>query len=131
MVGPPRSVASYAELLATAARLQRHARELMNRAGRACLVARQFEDQSRDCRERRQAWAALLAHIPLDPDHPVVLCAGCRRVQTAHGWTILPAGVEDRYMAADGGMAAYDFCEDCRQNRALAAWPAIEVAADC
>ena len=103
----------------------------MNRAGRACLVARQFEDRSRTDREQRQAWAALVAQVPLDPDALVILCAICHRVRGASGWTVLPAGIEQRLMTWDRASVSHSFCPDCQHRMTLPDWLAVEEHAAC
>jgi hypothetical protein len=131
MVASRVSVSNLSELIETAARLQRRSRELVNRAGHACLVARQFGDHSRTDREQRGAWASLAAQIPLEPDHVVVLCASCRRAQWALGWTILPPGVEHRLMTWDRAVVSHGFCPDCLRRQLLPDWLALEVRAAC
>jgi hypothetical protein len=54
---------------------------------------------SRVYREQRKEWAGLLAHLPLDPDHMVVLCAYRHRVRAAHSWTDLPLEIEEKFTA--------------------------------
>jgi hypothetical protein len=90
------------------------------------LVARQFEAYSRSSRERREAWAALAALIPLNPDQIVVLCASCRRAQGALGWIILPPGVEQRLMGWDRALVSHGFCPDCLRRQLLSDCLAVQ-----
>jgi hypothetical protein len=130
VVPTPESI-QFAEALRTAERLRREARELMNRAGRACLVARQFEDHSRTDRRQREAWAAVLARLPLDPKQVVALCASCHRAEGLLGWTILPPGAEYRLMTWDRPSVSHGFCPDCLRRMTLTGCPATEIRAVC
>lgn len=124
--------ASYlSAMIETSARLQRESRALVNRAGRACLVAHQFGQHSRTDRRQREEWAALAAQIPLAPDQVVLLCALCRRAQGALGWTILPPGVEQRLMTWDRALVSHGFCPECQRRLTLTDWPTAETSATC
>ena len=115
-------VAQSREISAHSAFLVRRARALCDQTGEA-RGARWVHQ-----RERR-AWADILARLPGDPDHVVVLCAWCHRVRGPRIWTQLPVGIEHELRRWDSILLSHGYCPECMQAGAGVAAPAARGAA--
>lgn len=106
-------LSQFDELRETASRLQRRSCHLVTRAMEACATSSRLEEASRTHREERRQWRSILARIPADPDHILVLCAYCHRARGALGWAVLPAGIEYEVKRWGGCRVSHGFCPDC------------------
>lgn len=80
-------------------------------------------DNSQLHRGERAAWAELLAGVPVDPDHIIVLCVRCRRVRTRRGWSALPLGIEEGLAEWTGASVSHGYCPECAKGLGAAAEP--------
>lgn len=108
-----------AELSGIALKLRSQALDLVTRAMDACARASRLESGSRVHREERRQWRAIMARIPADPDHILVLCAFCHRARGALGWAVLPPGIESELKRWVGVRVSHGYCPDCIRQQWL------------
>src|SRR5262245_35554192 len=102
-ITPPRPPSErLAELVARARRSIEHSAHLVGRAKELCARSADATIASQRYHYEREAWARILARVPGDPDHKVVICARCRRAKGEERWTSMPAGVEHELLTWTG-----------------------------
>jgi hypothetical protein len=109
---PPLS-ARLAVLVAESREIAAHSAFLVRRARALCGQSTEERDERQVQQSHRQAWADLLAPLPGDPDHVVVLCAWCGRVKGVRLWHHLPVGIEYELRAWDRILLSHGYCPDC------------------
>jgi hypothetical protein len=119
----PTSTSTLATLVDTAEHLARVASGLTLRAKAACATAEAIRSTSPLYRQEWSAWAAVLAPLRADPNHMVVLCAYCHRVQGKDGWIPLPPGVEHELKEWTDVILSHGYCDDCLETHFLDAAP--------
>lgn len=60
-----------------------------------------------------EEWAEILARLPNDPEHKVVVCAQCHRARADRHWTKLPDGIEDELRSWSAVLLSHSYCPDC------------------
>jgi hypothetical protein len=113
-----------AGLLNQARRATANAAHLVSRAKAACLQSAQAAGKGRVSREARAAWIAILADVPADPDHMVILCARCHHVKGKDEWIPLPSGIEGELKEWDGITLSHGYCPECFHELEAATHPA-------
>lgn len=108
------------ELREIAVRLQGQSTHLAARAIEARAMASSIQGESRAHREERRQWQAIVARMPADADHIIVLCAYCHRARGTAGWTVVPAGIERELKRWVGARVSHGYCPDCVRQHALA-----------
>ncbi|MGN6393358.1 MAG: hypothetical protein ACTHM9_14080 [Gemmatimonadales bacterium] len=101
------------ELVARARRSAEHSAYLIRRARALCVRCADATIVSQMHHNEREAWADILAHVPSDPDHRVVLCARCHRARGDEGWTNLPMGIEHELKHWQGALVSHGYCPEC------------------
>jgi hypothetical protein len=66
--------------------------------------------------QERQAWSEILAHVPADPHHKVVLCALCHRVRGEESWSSLPPGIEHELLGWKTVLLSHGYCPECLEE---------------
>jgi len=101
------------ELVARTRRSVEHSAYLVQRARALCARCADATTVSQLHHSEREAWAEILAQVPFDPDHRVVLCARCHRARGDEGWTTLPIGIEHELMHWKGALLSHGYCPEC------------------
>lgn len=108
---PPSS--RLAGLVADSREITAHSAFLVSRAKALCAQSSEDRDVRQVHQGERQAWNQILAQLPGDPDHVVVLCAWCRRVKGVRLWTHLPIGIEYELRMWDRILLSHGYCPEC------------------
>jgi len=110
---PSLSAARLAVLVAVSREVAAHSAHLVRLARERCAQSAQERGARRVYQEERRAWADILARLPDDPDHMVVLCACCHRVRGPRLWTRLPIGIEYELWAWHRVLLSHGYCPQC------------------
>jgi hypothetical protein len=105
--------ARLAGLVAESREIAAHSAFLIRRAQALCARSAGHRDERLVHRGERQAWAEILARLPGDPDHVVVLCAWCHRAKGVRLWTHLPIGIEYELRVWDRVLLSHGYCPEC------------------